>query len=305
MAIVLLWVMPISAQAPAKANPVPVRASKPVQSQTHPTPVPNIGLSQVDAQALVRKAAANAAAGAQDTNKLFMYRVMKETSSGVALRDMVETKDVILARTLTWNGRQLTPGERAKEDERLDLVVTDPEELSKKRSDQDADRNRTLQLVRALPDALRYTYDGSQLIQGREAIRLKFTPNPDFSPTSKETYGLKAAAGTLWIDKEQTQIIRMEAELTENVYIGWGILGHINKGGRLELEQSLLPGNAWRISKLNIEATGKAFFFKTIRIKQRQSGWDYKPVPNSLTVAQAVATLKQTAAISAQRAATP
>jgi hypothetical protein len=212
---------------------------------------------------------------------------------------------VILARTLTWNGRGLTADERVKEDSKLDLVVRDAEELSKKRADQEADRKRTLQLVRALPDALRYTYDGSQLIQGRDAIRLKFTPNPDFSPTSKETYGLKAAAGTLWIDKQQTQIIRMEAELMENVYIGWGILGHINKGGKLELEQSLLPGNAWRISKLNIEATGKAFFFKTIRIKQRQSGWDYKPVPNNLSVAQAVAALKQTAAISAQRAATP
>ena len=277
-ALVCAFAIPLSAQTPAQG---------------------------VDAQALVRRAAANAVTGAQETSKLFMYRALKETNSGTALREMVETKDVILARTLTWNGRELTAEERAKEDARLDLVVTSAEELRRKKAEQEADRRRTLQLVRALPEALRFQYDGTEMVHGREAIRLKFTPNPEFSPTSKETYGLKAAAGRLWIDKEQTRIVRMEAALTENVYIGWGLLGHINKGGRLELEQSLLPGNVWRISKLNIEATGRVFFFKSVNIKQRQSGWDYRPVPSNLSIAQAVATLKRAEPASATRAATP
>ena len=260
----------------------------------------------LDAQALVRKAAANAAAAAQDTSHLFLYRATKESNSGKAVRDMVETKDVILARTITWNGRQLTAEERAKEEAKLDLLVRDPEEQRRKKEEQDADRKRTLQVVRALPDALVFRYDGVETVNGRETIRLRFVPNPSFSPTSKETYGLKAAAGTLWVDKEHTQIVRMDAQLTENVYIGWGILGHINQGGRLELEQTLLPGNAWRISKLNIEATGKAFFFKTIRIKQKQSAQAYHPVPNNLSIAQAVAALRKAeSTASPQRAATP
>lgn len=268
--------------------------------------VQNAPANAMDAQALVRRAAANAEAAARDNTKLFMYRAAKETNSGAAIRDLVETKEVILARTITWNGKVPPPEERAKEDARLDLLVTNAEELRKKKAEQLADRKRTLQLVRALPDALRFEYDGTEMVQGREAIRLRFTPNPHFNPTSKETYGLKAAAGKLWIDTAHTQIVRMDAALTENVYIGWGILGHINKGGRLELEQSLLPGNAWRISKLNIEATGKVFFFKTIRIKQRQSGWDYRLVPGDLTIAQAVAALKRpAAAVSAQSVATP
>ncbi|HUS18949.1 MAG TPA: hypothetical protein VMZ25_04820 [Terriglobales bacterium] len=268
------------------------------------TPMAAQAPAVIDAQALVRRAALNAAAGAQDTNKLFMYRAQKESTSGTALRDMVETREVILARTLTWNGRALTTEERAKEDAKLDELVRDQEELDKKRADQAADRRRTLELVRALPEALIYRYDGMEMVNGRETVRLRFRPNPDFSPTSKETYGLKSAAGTLWVDRAQIQIVRMEAELTENVYIGWGILGHINKGGRLELEQTLLPGNAWRISKLNLDATGKAFFFKTLRIKQRQSGWGYRPVPNNLSIAQAVAALKRPESLT-QRAAKP
>lgn len=258
-----------------------------------------------DPQALVRQAAANAAAGAQDTSKLFLYKATKETNSGKALRDMVETKDVILARTLAWDGRQLTPSETAKEDAKLELVVTNPEELRRKKAEQDADRRRTLAVVRALPDALIFRVDGVETLQGRLTYRLKFTPNPNFDPTTKETYGLKAAEGTIWIDVNHTQIVRMDASLTENVYIGWGILGHINKGGRLELEQSLLPGNAWRITKLNIEATGKVFFFKTVNIKQRQSAWDFRPVPSNLSIAQAVRVLKGTEPITAQRSSTP
>ena len=272
-------------------------AGAPLRAQSPPA-------QSTDGKELVRRAAANAVASARDTSKLFVYRTTKETNSGVALRDMVETREVILARTITWNGRQLTAEERAKEDAKLNLLVTNSEELRKKKADQDNDRKRTLALVRALPDALIYRYDGTEVVRGREAIRLKFSPNPDFSPTTTETYGLKAAEGTMWIDKEQTRIVRMEAALTENVYIGWGILGHINKGGHLELEQSLLPGNAWRISKLNIEATGRAFFFKTINIKQKQSGWDYRPVPANLSVVQAIEVLKRPESVSAPRAAT-
>lgn len=258
-----------------------------------------------DVQQLVRKASAHAAANAENTSHVFRYRVLKETNSGTALRDMIETREVILARTLTWNGRPLTANERFKEEAKLDLVVNSPEELRKKQAEQEADRKRTLQVVRALPDALIFRYAGVEKVNGRDAIKLTFTPNPNFDPTSKETYGLKAAAGTIWIDREQVQIVKMDAALTENVYIGWGILGHINKGGHLELEQTLLPGNVWRISKLNIEATGKAFFFKTIRIKNRQTGWDYQPVPADLSIAQAVQVLRTTEPNAVQRAATP
>lgn len=261
--------------------------------------------AQVDLQALVRRAAENAIANGRDTSRLYRYRSTKETNSGKALRDMVETKQVILARTVRWNDRDLTTEERAKEDARLDAVVRSTEELKKKKAEQDADRKRTLQVVRALPDALIFKHDGTEVINGREALRLSFTPNPDFSPTAKETYGLKAAVGKLWIDKEHSQIVKMDAALTENVYIGWGILGHINKGGRLELEHSLVPGNAWRITKLNIEATGKVFFFKNIKVKNRQTAWDFRPVPSDLTVAQAVAALKQNGGTPVVSAATP
>jgi hypothetical protein len=258
-----------------------------------------------DPQTLVRIASGKAVANAQDTQRLFMYRVLKESSSGAAVRDIIETKDVILARTLTWNGRQLTPEERMKEEAKLDLVMNSTAELKSKQEEQEADRKRTLAVVRALPEALIFRYAGMEMLNGRQAIKLTFTPNPNFDPTSKETYGLKAAAGALWIDKEQTQIVKMDAALTENVYIGWGILGHINKGGHLELEQTLLPGNAWRISKLNIDATGKAFFFKTIKIMNRQTGWDYRPVPANLSIAQAVQTLRMINPNTVQRAATP
>jgi len=218
---------------------------------------------------------------------------------------MIETQNVILARTLTWNGRQLTANERFKEDAKLNLLANSAEELRKKQLEQEDDRKRTLQVVRALPDALVFRSAGIERLNGREAIKLTFTPNPNFNPSSKETYGLKAAAGSIWIDREQIQIVKMDASLTENVYIGWGILGHINKGGHLELEQKLLPGNVWRISKLNIEATGKAFFFKIIKIKNLQTAWDFQEVPKNLSIAQAVQSLRATDPNSLQRAATP
>lgn len=244
---------------------------------------------------LVRRSVDLEIAAAQDYSSPYTYVLRKDSNSGVAVRQMVETKDgLLLARTITWNGKVPSPDEQAKEDRRLERLITSADERNKKAAEQKDDAQRALRILRALPNSSLYTFDGHETITGRDTIRLTFKPNPKFSPEAKETYLLKAAEGKMWIDAETKRMVRLEATTTDSVNIGWGLLGHIDKGGKLFLEQALVKGGQWRMTQLRIDATGKALIFKSIRIKQHQSGSNYEPI-RPVGVAEAIAMLKRAA----------
>ena len=240
----------------------------------------------------VRKAVHNEVRSVSDDSRLFRYVLKKENNSGTSVHQMVEMKDGILARTLEWNGRTLTAEEREKEKRKLQALIDDPEERKRKFREQNDDAQRVLRLLRALPDALLYTFDGNESMDGRDTLRLRFTPNPRYSGNSKETYALRAASGMIWIDTADARVARFDATLTDDINLGFGLLGRINRGGHMLLEQKVVGEDQWRIVRLDIDASGKVFLFKSIRIKQHQQGSDYQPVPQ-MTLADAVQFLKQ------------
>jgi hypothetical protein len=246
----------------------------------------------IDPFQLVKDAAANEVRANADPADLWMYRLYKETKSGSQIKDMVETKDGIVARLISVNGRSLTPTEREADDQRLSDLATNLEEQKRKRADQQKEQDRFINLVKALPDGLLYTYDGSEHVDGRETIRLKFRPNPAFHTTTRETIIFKAAEGLIWIDAADKRILKFDGTQTSDINIGWGLLGHVNKGSKLYLEQKHLAPGKWRLSRLDLEGTGQILLFKSLSLKQKQSASDFRPVPD-LTYPQAVALLKK------------
>jgi hypothetical protein len=250
---------------------------------------------------LVKQAVSNEVKATEQQKDFWMYRLSKESKSGTQAKTMVETKDGIVARLVSVNGRLLTPAERSADDERLTALANNPEEQRRKLQDQKNEEQRMLSLLRALPDALLYENAGTELIEGRETIRLKFKPNPSFHTTTRETLIYRATEGSLWIDSREKRILRLDATLAKDIRIGWGILGHVDKGGKLFLQQQILAPTKWRMNQLIIEATGQAFFFKSITLKQRQTASGYRPVPSDLTIAAAINLLKSQDATVAEK----
>jgi hypothetical protein len=242
---------------------------------------------------LVKDTVANEIQDNLHPTDFWMYRLAKESKSGAQVKDMVETKEGIVARLITFNGRQLTPTERAADDKRLADLSTNPAEQQRKRDDQKKEQDRFLALIKALPDALLYTYDGIEQIGGRETIRLRFKPNPSFHTTTKETIIFRAAEGLVYIDAQEKRMLKFDGAQTSDINIGWGILGHINKGSKLLLEQKRLGPSKWRLTHLDLAGNGQVLLFKSINLMQKQSASDFRPAPNGLTIAQAIDLLKK------------
>ncbi len=216
----------------------------------------------------------------------WMYRLEKTNASGTKLTAIAETPEGLVGRLLAINGRPLDPQTELNEQHRLQLLTHDPKQLKQKLARQERDRDRVLKIVRALPDAFLYTYERTDTETG-EDVHLRFTPNPRYVPDSLEANLLKAMSGTLTIARQQLRLVHMEGTLISDVNIGLGIAGKIAKGGTLDLEQTQIAPGSWEIKHLVLKVRGRALF-RRLDLSVEESASDFRPVPQDLTVPQAI-----------------
>jgi hypothetical protein len=255
------------------------------------TPAPT---SFENARELVRKVVDRELA-AEKQPRQYIYRLRREgpEGSGSWTRDIIDTRDGLVSRVIATNDRPATAEERARDDRRLEHLLAHPEEQRKRKQRQEQDAEQVRKLLRALPDAFLYEFDGSEPGPRGEPVRLRFRPDPTFEPPSRETIIYKGMEGTLVVEPHDLRLVRIEASLVEDVTLGWGLLARLNKGGRITMEQSLLPDGEWQTSRMTLDFTGKAFLFKTIRIQQKQSLSDFRPTPANLSLAEGIELLKK------------
>lgn len=252
-------------------------------------PRPDLPANPAD---LVRKAVAN-------ENKVepnapnFMFRLKKVKPDHTETKEMIQTEQGMVGRLLLWNGKPLNAEQRAKEDERLQRLVNDPQQMAQKKKSQDEDDRRTRNMVAALPDAFLYQYAGVKTEEPwGELVVLNFKPNPQFNPPQRETMVFRGMQGTMEIAVPAYRIAKIEARLFRSVNFGWGILGHLDKGGRFTVEQKPVLDNEWVPTHMVLQFTGKVLLFKSLKIDDDEISSDYRRVP-SMSVAQAVDLLKK------------
>src|ERR1017187_5921943 len=139
---------------------------------------------------LVRAAVANEVAASNNSTK-HMFRSRKQTPQGSQTRLYVETREAMAGLTIAYNDKPLAPEQMGGEEKRLAGLVSSPEQLSRKHSQEQESGERTLRIVKALPDAFLFDYDGEEKgvadlgKDGARLVRLKFRPNPAFHPPSR------------------------------------------------------------------------------------------------------------------------
>ncbi|MGI9103042.1 MAG: hypothetical protein ACR2IF_11430 [Terriglobales bacterium] len=253
-------------------------------------PKPDLPANPTD---LVRHAVANELR--TDPNRPhYMFRLTKKKSEQHSeTREMIETQNGVIGRLLLVDGKPLTAEQRQKEDKRLQRLVEDPSALASKQQSQKEDDARTRKMVAAMPDAFLYDYAGTQdEAPWGELVLLRFKPNPNFNPPSRETMVYRGMQGTMAIAVPAYRLAKIEAKLFRDVTFGWGILGHLDSGGQFVVIQKPVEDGHWEASHMVLNFTGKALLFKTIRINEDETSSDYRAVP-AMTVAQAVELLKK------------
>ncbi len=250
---------------------------------------------------LVREAVNNEVASNSNPSRRFMFKDTRKTAHLNQVKLIVETREATAGMLISNDGHPLSPQERKQEQARLANYVQNPQELSKKRKQEKEDADHTMRILKALPDAFFYEPDGTENgtdsigRAGHELARLRFRPNPSYDPPTRVEQVLTGMRGYLLVDVPEKRIAQINATLEKDVGFGWGILGHLDRGGRFLVQQADVGDRQWEITRMELAFTGKILLFKKLNIQSTDTFSDFRPVPSELTFAQAVEMLKKEA----------
>ena len=237
----------------------------------------------MSAQQLLQKVVNNELAADKNDNSLWMYTSVMRKPGGSVKEIFLETNHGILTRRIAEDGKPLDKEQQEDQVRHIRELVNDPDEAEKVERDQSDDANKAEDMLRLLPQALLARYGKRR--GDLQALEIK--PNPNFQPSSHEAKVFQAMTGVIWVDTKEDRLAEIDGHLSHRVDFGWGILGHLDRGGRFHVVQREVAPGHWEIVQLQVDMRGKALLFKSISVQQNETRSDYKLLPQDITLAQA------------------
>jgi hypothetical protein len=241
--------------------------------------------------ALVRRATQNALAQKSHHQPL-RYQVRKVDEHSDTIKEIVETKDGDVARLIAIDGKPLSTEADQAELHRLNYLSGHPKLQEHRRKREQEESDRVNRLMRLLPEAFLYRYEGMAPCKSGQCYRLGFAPNPQFDPPSEEAKIFRGMAGEVWIDQAEERMVKLDAHLIEEVDFGWGIIGRLRKGGTILLEQTHVGGHQWELAHMKVCLTGRALLIKSLNIQTTEDRSEFFPVSPGMSYRQAIQLLE-------------
>jgi hypothetical protein len=241
----------------------------------------------MSANELVRKVVNNELKVQDADHGHWMYRLEREDSGRKQVQEILQTNNGSLSRLLSIDGRPLDAKQQQKENQRMQRLVSHPEEQRKLQQASNKKAEQWARLFIILPEVFVFVYAGHQ---GNLAT-LTFRPNPNFQPPSLEARVFHGMEGELTVDTKQKRLAGINGHLMEDVKFGGGLLGHLDKAGKFEVRQAEVSPGHWEMTILSVDMKGKALLFKTVGVYETENHSDFHPVPDDLTLAEATGML--------------
>jgi hypothetical protein len=121
-----------------------------------------------------------------------------------------------------------------------------------------AERFRAVEGFRA---AYQVTWLGAEPVPNtpdpRPLAKLLLDPKPGPASGSIATELLAASRLTLWVEPESGAVVQLDAELVRDLRFGGGLLGKIDKGGRVHIQQMQVAPGIWLPRTTTDEVQGR------------------------------------------------
>jgi len=249
------------------------------------------------ARDLVRRVVANELKQEEIDKSRYMFKLKKVSSKGTRIQQIVQTSQGSIARTLSVNGQPPTDDVRQAEEQKIQKLIGDPDEQKRRQKREKEDENRAQIMVRALPNAFFYEEIG----RDSDTIKLRFHPDPNYQPQSREESIYTGMAAELWLNLPQQRLRKIDAHLFHDVDFGWGILGRLYKGGSFMVEQEQVDANHWDTTVLKLDLRGKALLFKSLVYDEQEYETEFRRLPDHVSLSEGADILKKGAPELAQK----
>jgi len=158
-----------------------------------------------------------------------------------------------IRKLLSKEGVPLDEHDRRKEDERVAKDEKKAHERQAKLDRGEQDKNRIT--MQTFLESSLFQNPRIEDYHGHEVIAMGFIPNPAFKPKGLGESVANKLGGTVWIDEQAHQIVRLEARLLNGQRVGLG-LASVKEGTSVVLEQQRINDEVWMpsMSDANLEA---------------------------------------------------
>jgi len=235
-----------------------------------------------NAQSIVQQAVSAELAAERTDHALWHYR-MSEKQENDTVYDVVDTAQGEVKQKVEIAGQPLTPEQQKAEAAKVHKFLSDPSEQAKRRRDDEHDNKSAEKMLNLLPHAFLWSVASTE----GDSITLHFAPDPDFHAPDIESRVFAVMIGDLVVDKQQHRIRTIRGKLSQDVNIGFGVLGKLREGGTFDVERRQLAPGCWQIVETHVHIDGRALLFKTIGQQTDEVKTAFQPIPQSTTLDQA------------------
>jgi hypothetical protein len=183
-------------------------------------------------------------------------------------------------RLIAKDDKRLSEKDAAKEEERIrkltDKRKKENEDQRKKRLEMEQkDREDARKFVSEVTDAYNFRLAGIEELDGRETYVIDAEPRSDFQPHSREAKILPKFRFRAWIDKDESQWVKLDAECIDTVSFGW-FLARIHKGSRLLIDQVRVNDEVWLPRHVAVKVDVRVALLKNFNVEEDVTYRDYR-----------------------------
>jgi hypothetical protein len=191
----------------------------------------------------------------------------------------------IYRRLVSVDGKPVDPKELAEEDlkhdakmekRRLELENETPEQQQKRLDREAEDLRQEREVIDELFRMDDIQIAGREVVQGRTALIVTFHPKPGFRPKTKGGKVLQKLAGRAWIDEEEHQLVKIDAELLDALGVGPAGVFRLQKGARAYFERRRVNDEIWLPAQAQFVGAAKVLLFVLGRLDAHSEYSDYR-----------------------------
>src|SRR6202022_1898894 len=156
----------------------------------------------------------------------------------------------------------------------------DLEKLKHETSEELAARLRKDQENRSFLGEVLQAFDfqllGEEIADGRPAYVLQATPHPGYHAHGKYGKMFSRVEGKLWVDKQDFGWIKVDGQVTQSFSMGL-FVARVDRGSHIIMEQTSVGDGVWVPKSIEIRATARILFLKSLGIDRILTYSDYRP----------------------------
>lgn len=132
------------------------------------------------------------------------------------------------------------------------------------------------ELIDATRKAFFFSRVGEEMRGNRMLVKYEMTPNPAYKPATRNEMLFTKVRGTLWVDKETSELAKIEGHVTEDISLAL-FLAKVYRGSYFMQERYEMAPGVWLPSYQQYDFDGRKFFLP-FSIHERTFFTDYRRV---------------------------